>query len=350
MVTRNQPEGGTLSTTDPTTICAGDGIGDPIDVTLDGAVGDNMAWIITDAATGNILALPPAPPFDLDGAGPGVCDIYNVSYFGPFSGADVGGNIADLEGCFDLSNPIVVDRQTPEPSVISTMDDVSFLCVADGLDDFIDVEITESGLGEGHQFIITDDLGNILALPPAPPFNFEGTGPGVCMIYCADFFGELGAAVGENVSEISGCHVLSNAISVNRSDATSIGNFVFNDANQNGCQDLGELGIGQVLVQLLAPGPDGVLCTADDMVVATDVTEFNGSYLFSCVAPGDYVVNFSQFPGPFMITEQNACGDDEIDSDVDPATGCSDPFTIIGNGNDLSICLLYTSPSPRDRG
>ena len=336
-VVRNQPEGGTITTTDPTTICAGDGVADPIDVTLDGNVGANGTWVITDDA-GNILGLPAAPPFDLEGAGVGTCLIWHLSSYGDVGGAELGANASDLTGCYELSNPITVVRQTPQPSVISTTDPTT-VCAADGIDDFVNVDMVP-GVGDSHAWVITDAAGNILGLPAAPPFNFEGAGPGNCLIWCVDYYGELGGAVvGGNAADLTGCFALSDPIEIIRSDATSIGNYVWHDANQNGCQDLGELGIGQVLAQLVTAGTDGVFCTADDEVVDSEYTAFNGSYLFSCVAPGEYVVNFSNFPGPWQVTGQNACGDDENDSDVDPMTGCSDPFTVVGSGNNMSIDL-----------
>jgi hypothetical protein len=92
-------------------ICVGDDMPDPIDVTMVGdPLGTNSGWVITDNATGEILGLPMAPPFDLDGVEPGVCAIWYIRYEDGLTGLDMGSNVADLDGCFDLSNPILVDR------------------------------------------------------------------------------------------------------------------------------------------------------------------------------------------------------------------------------------------------
>jgi len=73
----------TISTTSPTNICADDGIDDLIDASIDDAgIGANSAWVITDA-NGIILALPPAPPFNLEGAGAGTCLIWYVNWDDP---------------------------------------------------------------------------------------------------------------------------------------------------------------------------------------------------------------------------------------------------------------------------
>ena len=46
-----------ISTSDATTICAGDGQSDPINVALDSNMATNSSWVITDTS-GLILGLP----------------------------------------------------------------------------------------------------------------------------------------------------------------------------------------------------------------------------------------------------------------------------------------------------
>jgi len=68
---------------------------------MEGGSGKNSAWVITNDAL-NILALPPAPPFDLEGAGAGTCLVWYLGYKGDLSSVEVGANAGDLEGCFAL--------------------------------------------------------------------------------------------------------------------------------------------------------------------------------------------------------------------------------------------------------
>ena len=99
------------------TICVDD-TPDPLYVRTSGGTPNTArAWIITDDA-GNILATPAAPPFDLNGAGVGVCQIWYLRYYDTeaFGGNVVGNNLSDLTGCFALSNPITVVRKTCEAS------------------------------------------------------------------------------------------------------------------------------------------------------------------------------------------------------------------------------------------
>jgi len=109
------PDGATIQLADgstATSICV-DGVPDPLDVIANGGSGTSAGWIITDNNL-NILALPPAPPFDLDGAGEGTCLIWYVSYE-EIGGNIVGNNAADLTGCFALSNSIEVVREICPP-------------------------------------------------------------------------------------------------------------------------------------------------------------------------------------------------------------------------------------------
>ena len=101
-------DGGTITTTDVTTICAGDGVADPINVTTTGT-GVNYAYVVTDGTGTTILAGPTTDTtFDLDGAGTGTCLIWGVAYEDINIPTD---QVADITGCFSLSNSIAVIRE-----------------------------------------------------------------------------------------------------------------------------------------------------------------------------------------------------------------------------------------------
>jgi uncharacterized repeat protein (TIGR01451 family) len=69
---------------------------------------------------------------------------------------------------------------------------------------------------------------------------------------------------------------------------SSIGDTIFIDANRSGSQDLSEAGISGVTVQLY----QGVT------LVATDVTDTSGKYLFENLVPGTYEVRVTTASGP----------------------------------------------------
>jgi len=195
------------------TICADDGVSDAFDVALEGNTGSS-AWVITDTE-GNILGLPAAPPFDLDGAGVGTCLIWHVSFDEEsFSGAEVGNNaLTDLEGCYNLSNPITVVREVVDGGIITTADGATEVAVTvnDGVTDVIAFAHTDAS-ETGFAYVVTDEAGIILGIPPANEVNFEGAGVGTCLVWGLAYTGEITAQLGDNALEIalsSGCFDLS---------------------------------------------------------------------------------------------------------------------------------------------
>lgn len=215
-VVRNEANGGTLTTSlgDNIEVCLGDGIDENLNVELSNPVGANFIWLITDSA-GNILDLPAGPPFSFENAGPGVCLIWHMSYSNNVSGINVGSNASNIQGCFDLSNPITVTRSDVDGGNIATSDPTD-ICVGDGVADPINV-ILSGTEGPNNSWVVTDTNGNILELPASSPFNFEDAGTGVCLIWNISYLSGLtGLTVGSNVSGLAGCYDLSNSITVTR--------------------------------------------------------------------------------------------------------------------------------------
>jgi hypothetical protein len=87
----------------------------------------------------------------------------------------------------------------------------------------------------------------------------------------------------------------------------AIGDTVFEDTNGNGIQDAGEPGISGVTVTLNDPGTDGVCGTADDLFIASDVTDTNGNYLFTDLPQGTYCVDPDEttVPADYTLTTNN---------------------------------------------
>lgn len=127
---RNEVNGGVLSG-GPFEFCAGDGNADNIEagaITLSDNVGANGQWVITDSQ-GEILGLPNNyTDVNFDGAGTGICLVWYLSYESGLTDATVGANASELQGCYDLSNPITVIRNE-RPSV--TIDPTATLCGED---------------------------------------------------------------------------------------------------------------------------------------------------------------------------------------------------------------------------
>lgn len=86
---------------------------------------------------------------------------------------------------------------------------------------------------------------------------------------------------------------------------SSIGDTVFQDLNGNGVQDSNDVGLGGVKVRLFGPGPDGIINTPDDNLIAEQFTDNapsiiiggRGNYTFNNLPPGTYRVESDTPPG-----------------------------------------------------
>lgn len=225
-VIRDEADGGSLMTSDSlvaVSVMVGDGIIDSIEVILDGIAGDTTSWLITDV-DGNILELPVGPPFTFEAAGTGVCYIWNLSYAFGLSGLEVGANVSDLEGCFDLSNSIEVTRTgmvAPlEGGTLMTIDSMmtAEICLASTSAD-VSV-ILDGAIGDSSIYVVADTSGVILALQDSTLFQLGLLSAGICEIWHLSYNGALvGLEVGENVDTLSGNFDFSNAVVVTKGDA-----------------------------------------------------------------------------------------------------------------------------------
>ena len=210
----------------------GDGTPDMIpagSITVANQQGENTQWVVTDDA-GYILGLPPMPGVvDFDGAGAGTCLIWYLTYEGDISDIEVGMNASEIEGeCFALSNSIEVIRENASGCQVnggSLFGGPFEFCVGDGVKDTIEMGaiVSANTQGSNMQWVVTDDQGMILGLPPMPSaVDFEGAEVGICLIWNISYEeGIEGLEVGANANDLVGCYSLSNAIEVNRVDSGS---------------------------------------------------------------------------------------------------------------------------------
>jgi protocatechuate 3,4-dioxygenase beta subunit len=107
---------------------------------------------------------------------------------------------------------------------------------------------------------------------------------------------------------------------------STIGDRVWEDGDGDGIQGAWEAGIPDVTVKLVS----------GSSVVATAVTETDGSYLFAGVAPGSYRIEFVPPPGR-VFTVRDTGGDDVADSDASPASGLTAVFDVAVGESVLTI-------------
>ncbi len=124
------------------------------------------------------------------------------------------------------------------------------------------------------------------------------------------------------------------------SSRAALGNFVWMDSNGDGIQTAGEPAVPGVTVSLFRPGfgLDGIGGNGDDALpVASMITDQNGQYLFENLLPGTYQVSFTTIPTGITFTQQDAGGDDNLDSDVNPATGLTANVVLAAGDINLTV-------------
>ncbi|NJL74972.1 MAG: T9SS type A sorting domain-containing protein [Saprospiraceae bacterium] len=230
----NELSGGNIAMPDGNTVrytCPGDAKDDIVRfVSSNATVGAAFAYVITDNE-GNILGLPPTAQANLEGAGEGICLVWGLSYTGNLT-AQVGQNalnVALSDGDFALSEDVItINRFVPNGGNVSTVaGEREITTIAgDGNDDIVAFASTDATLSR-FRYVVTDEAGVIIGLPPANMVNFEGAGTGVCLVWGLSYTGQLTAALGDNALQVAlsnECFDLSTTfVTVNRVSPRAVG-------------------------------------------------------------------------------------------------------------------------------
>ena len=119
----------------------------------------------------------------------------------------------------------------------------------------------------------------------------------------------------------------------------SLGDRVWLDANANGIQDAGELGVAGVTVQLK---------NTFNTLLQTTVTDANGNYLFN-VAAGNYLVSVVT-PAGYGVSAKDQGANDSIDSDIDPTSKTTGTVTVNAGQQNLTVDAgIYQAAAIGDR-
>jgi LPXTG-motif cell wall-anchored protein len=136
-----------------------------------------------------------------------------------------------------------------------------------------------------------------------------------------------GTTLHEDTAKVTGIGVQSNKPTDDENPyyamapSYAIGDYVWNDTNQNGIQDTNEQPIAKVQVTLL----DAKGAAVNDIggtAVGPVWTDDHGFYHFDDLAAGDYTVQFTA-PGGMSFTTKTAGTDPKVDSNANP-TGLTD--------------------------
>jgi hypothetical protein len=125
-----------------------------------------------------------------------------------------------------------------------------------------------------------------------------------------------------------------------------VGNFVWDDLDQDGRQDAGEPGLQNVTVQLWN--------SAKTALIDSDVTNSNGNYTLIAPTPGDYRVRVVLPGGSDSFSPKDLAGGDDLDdSDINPSgtnLGFTDIYTFASNLISITTIdagiIVFRTPTP----
>ncbi len=212
---------------------------------------------------------------------------------------------SDLEQDFGYNNSSLADISG---NVFEDLD-------ADGLDDgagepgFESVTLTLSIAGADGIFGTVDDI--ILAttstdsagdysFPDLPDNDYR-----IEVTDASDILNDYSLTSGLDIIDVTlmGTDITDVDFGYVRSSGTaSIGDFVWFDTNMDGVQDNNESGIQSVTLNLLTPGADGIIGNADDVMVASTLTDIFGNYDFQGLNAGNYYVEVDTSTLPAGLT------------------------------------------------
>ncbi|MCB0521638.1 MAG: T9SS type A sorting domain-containing protein [Saprospiraceae bacterium] len=121
-----------------------------------------------------------------------------------------------------------------------------------------------------------------------------------------------------SITDANGCACIAQ---VSLNSPSKIGNFVWNDLNQNGIQDTGEPGVAGITVQL-----SGTTNAGQNPVNLTTTTDSTGQYKFDGLVPGFYKIKV--VPSANQVFTYQDVGNDALDSDFSAADSSTVSFPL----------------------
>ncbi|MCB0516331.1 MAG: T9SS type A sorting domain-containing protein [Chitinophagales bacterium] len=181
---------GEIATEDATSFCLNDDVDDFVNVTVTGNESASYTYVVTDTLL-NIIMIQEDPSVSFAGLEENLYLVWGVAYDGDLTGAEVGGSALDITGCYDVTDPIVVEATICEPPACeANAGEISLANTTIPFGGSNDAP-TVTGANEdyAYAFILTTDLPDnettydIVALGTEGVFSFEGLPAGTYYIH-----------------------------------------------------------------------------------------------------------------------------------------------------------------------
>ena len=247
-----------------------------------------------DGATGSaqVLISGGEPPYEIEWSTGATTEIADGLAAGDYSAT-----VVDANGCTAVA-VVTVGEEPPLECVAVVVNPISSYNGSDGV---VSAEIT-SGEGPFAFLWSTGDNDQEVSGLPAGTYDVTVTDGNGCESFC----------------------------SVTLDNPSQIGDRVWEDKNENGQQDPGETGLGNILVTLVG------LDAAGNPMLLTTTTAADGSYLFDGLPAATFTLTFGDLPLDYVFSPANV-GNDATDSDVISTDGSTGSISIGLNESRLTI-------------
>jgi uncharacterized repeat protein (TIGR01451 family) len=278
---------------------------------------------------------------------------YTVGFSPPasylFTTSDVGADATDSDPLTGTNRTALITLTSGQTD--DTIDAGFFLLAS--LSGFVRVDLNANGVAEaldtngiaGVTVQLLDGSLNVIATTTTAgdgSYSFTDLRPGAYTVRETDLAGWYSTtdivAPNDNmipVTLVSGQSSTGN----NFHDAqnATIGDFVWVDANGNGQQGDGEVGLSNVVVRLY---------DTNNVVLATTTSTVAGAYSFTNLPPGAYQVQFDARSGYYRTLPDQ--GNDASDSDANVTTGLTPAFTLTSGQSNNTIDAGYQAVAVGD--
>ncbi len=201
-------KGGSISTTNNTNICAGDGIPDIINISLHGQTGNKSEWLIVNTQN-IIISRLLGQPFNFENSGPGTFKIYHVSFTGNIQNSSPGNSLSTLNGCFGLSNSITIRVDRVDGGLLFDENDNTSITLCTG-EQFPSMQLFQYDVnGQNGRFLLVNEGGIIQQINTTPVFPANTQNGGNYQIYFVAYNSINGLVPGSSIQNIWGCFSLS---------------------------------------------------------------------------------------------------------------------------------------------
>jgi len=225
-----------------------------------------------------------------------------------------------------ITSPTTPTTKIAEPSITSSPQTIEPTQSVPVINPLTGLPVADPSLLQLPALLVSISHFPVTARPQAglsfAPYIFEIYITEGATRFLTTFYGEFPAP---EVPMVGNCDVRREPF---KQTSLILGNQVWLDSNKNNVRDVSERGVGGVCVNLY---------DATGALLQQTTTDSNGYYGFN-VEPGKYFVMFLK--PPEMEFDQKKVGNEENDSDVDPASGRTDAVDVTSSLLDVDAGLI----------